>query len=221
MPHTNNITSINDKREIAQEAFYWLMNKKHAGYDRSDLPQIPYSKEQFVIDTLGLIPRHVFAKDLKPSQTQIKKSKVIDKIDTGQNTRLFFVSKDGYLVDGHHSWATLLPENEVIKIYQSTEMDIHEFIRVLIDDFGFSSKSINESLDDADNVECDEYCSATYQRILKLYRNVSEVDKNRAKSILQFLGKKWNQDIKSFCKSATPDTLDKVENNLRYLVKLK
>ncbi|AFF28146.1 gp148 [Sphingomonas phage PAU] len=216
-PHKVRFSLYPEKRDIAQESFNWLRRQKHAGYDRTELPQIPQDKEDFVIDLLELKPRRVFARDLKPAQTQIKKPKVIDKIGTNQDKRKYIVSKDGYLVDGHHSWASLIPDNDVITIYQSSSKDIHEMVRILKDDLGYGSKSINENFDENEERCEGEYCNATYQRILKLYRNVMEVDKNRAKSLFQFLGKKYNESIKDFCKRSSDTNLERLEKELKNL----
>src|SRR5215217_6467785 len=91
--------------DLAQQAFLWLSGQKHGGFDRSELPQIPYNGIDNVIDTLNLKPVKMFAKEIKPAQTHLKKSKVMDKIDSGQESRRYIVSKDGYLIGGHHSWA--------------------------------------------------------------------------------------------------------------------
>lgn len=232
MSYRNNLTTYPAKNNVAKEAFYWLSRKRHAGYDRSELPQVPHDKEGFVIDQLNLKHRRVFARDIKPAQKHILKSKVIDKIDTGQHKRKYIVSKDWYLVDGHHSWATLIPDNESMDIYQS-DMNIDELIRVLKDDFGYGSKDIkdkpmNEDFFDNEEISSscasgdgENYCNPTYQRILKTYRSVAEVDKNRAKSLFQFLGKRFDESIKDFCKRASKKTLKRIEFELGNLSKKK
>lgn len=204
---TNNI-------ELAQAAFLWLSGQKHGGFDRSELPQIPHEKIDYVIDTLGLDHIRLRAKDLKPSQTQLKKPKVLDKIDTGQQSRRYIVSKDNYLIDGHHSWAGLIPENHLLNCYRSPDMEVDEMVDLLTGDMGFGSKSINESeqeyCETCDELKEPEYCSATYQRILKLYRGVQDYDKNRAKSLIMFMGKRYDESVKCFCKRAPLATLQRL-----------
>lgn len=214
-------TEQDRKVRLAQEAFYRLGGMKHAGFDRSELPQIPYDKEDYVIDSLGLKQSRAFARDIKSAQSQIKKSKVINKMDTGQETRKYMVSRDGYLIDGHHSWATLLPNNDIINIYKSQDHDIDEIVGILTGEMGFGSKSINESVEvkdlpenepctDCEETATPEYCSATYQRILKITRGVATVDLNRAKSLFGFMGKRYNESVKDFCKRTDINTLKRL-----------
>lgn len=227
MPN-NSATKTTKRMETAQEAFYWLSRKRHAGYDRSELPQIPYDKEEFVIDVLDLNKRRVFARDIKPAQKHILKSKVIDKIDTDQHKRKYVISKDWYLVDGHHSWATCIPENNAIDVYQS-DLDIHDLVRTLKDDLGYGSKDIkdkpiNEDFVDVGGTGVDptatDYCNPTYQRILKLYNSVHAVDKNRAKSLFQFMGRRHNEPVKDFCKRTDMKSLGRLEFELKNLYRL-
>lgn len=47
-------------------------------------------------------------KDLKPSQCDFNDEKIIsmlDSVDFDPSKRTYLVSKDGYIIDGHHSWA--------------------------------------------------------------------------------------------------------------------
>lgn len=93
------------------------------GIDRSQLPQINSKRVDEIIAEmkndgievkLGVAP----AAKLKPTQDKIRLDKVQGMINAGKHkdNRKIFVSKDGYILDGHHHWAANLHDNPDSKI---------------------------------------------------------------------------------------------------------
>lgn len=75
--------------------------------------------------------------DLKPIQGQIYFDKLIDsEIEFGgmkhgskETKKTIITSKDGYIIDGHHRWATAMLTDPTIKVKTlSVDMDIHHLL---------------------------------------------------------------------------------------------
>lgn len=82
------------------------------GISREQLPQIDFDYLDDILDKLsdenvevrtGTVP----AADLTPSQDKLNNEKVQSIVDQGtwNDDRKLFISKDGFIVDGHHYWA--------------------------------------------------------------------------------------------------------------------
>lgn len=91
--------------------------KDNLGIERKDMPQIDddvvdgflqWVRKQGIVIERGMYP----ASKLKATQKEINVEKVKDMV-AGDNyedlvTKPFIVSRDGYLMDGHHRWAALV-----------------------------------------------------------------------------------------------------------------
>jgi hypothetical protein len=82
------------------------------GIPRNELPQIDFKYYDDILNNLekdgiefkiGKLP----CNKLKPSQDNLNKEKVQSMLDNEayNEDRTLFISKEGYIVDGHHTWA--------------------------------------------------------------------------------------------------------------------
>lgn len=82
------------------------------GIPRNEMPQIDFEYYSDILKNLqkndigykiGTLP----CSKLKPSQNDLNKEKVQSMLDNGayNEDRTLFISKEGYIVDGHHTWA--------------------------------------------------------------------------------------------------------------------
>jgi hypothetical protein len=90
---------------------------------RSSLPQISedqfdefrnYMNDQGISSKIVRIP----AKDLKPIQRHMKKSKIKALYDEGDFSAPIIVSEDMYIMDGHHRWVAALLKRTKITCLQ-------------------------------------------------------------------------------------------------------
>jgi hypothetical protein len=96
-------TFIQEKIEIP--------NKKDLGFKRKEMPQVEGKNVPKFLDFLRsegvkYKEKSVDSKSLRPTQSQFNKDKIqsmIDSIDTKKQHPIM-VSKDGYVIDGHHRW---------------------------------------------------------------------------------------------------------------------
>lgn len=92
-----------------------LFGGEGLGIKRKDMPQIPMEmRKQFIQDMadkgISTELKKVNAMDLKPSQSEISATKTARlyehfKQDGIPTDKAILVSKDGFVVDGHHHWA--------------------------------------------------------------------------------------------------------------------
>ena len=92
-----------------------LFGGEGLGIKRKDMPQIPMEmRKQFIQDMadkgISTELKKVNAMDLKPSQSEISATKTARlyehfKKDGIPTDKAILVSKDGFVVDGHHHWA--------------------------------------------------------------------------------------------------------------------
>lgn len=83
------------------------------GYKREQMPQIPADHRDGYLESLdrqGIAVKNerVSPLSLLPTQNEIdanKVGKMLDKADDGKMPQAIFVSKDNYVLDGHHRWA--------------------------------------------------------------------------------------------------------------------
>lgn len=94
-------------------------NKNQIGIPRNQMPQIDYEKfdqvksdlSDFGIEyAIGTIK----CNKLKPQQLDLNHDKIKQMIadNVHNEPRTIFVSKEGYIVDGHHGWAAKLENDE-------------------------------------------------------------------------------------------------------------
>jgi predicted ABC-type ATPase len=90
------------------------------GIPRKDMPQIlredrPALLKQLTEAGYKVSEEKVKASELMPTQSDLIKGKVIgakERLDAGKWDRPIIVSKDGYILDGHHIWAAQLARND-------------------------------------------------------------------------------------------------------------
>lgn len=82
------------------------------GIPRNELPQIDHKYHDDILkklknDSIEYKIGKVSCNKLKPSQDNLNKDKVQGMLDdeSYNEDRTLFVSKEGYIVDGHHTWA--------------------------------------------------------------------------------------------------------------------
>jgi hypothetical protein len=87
------------------------------------------------------------AGELKATQREISSAKVLKMLKKGPRPGAFsIVSKDGYILDGHHGWATELTRDPRAKItVWQVDLPIHD---LLIEAQNFGKTYHAESLDD-------------------------------------------------------------------------
>ncbi|HDL74760.1 MAG TPA: hypothetical protein ENH06_00010 [bacterium] len=107
-----------------------------AGYLRKELPQVSYKDIDWILSKLNdenvVINRiSIPISQLKPTQKNFKKKKIITILRTGMKDKEFvpLVSKDLFILDGHHRWGSLLEEDEdqIIDVYL-INMNIPELV---------------------------------------------------------------------------------------------
>lgn len=87
-----------------------MLKKKGLGIDRKDMPQIPKEDYQSFVDYVEkqgiLIEKRVglSPKELIPVQQTYKDKDIEELIDITDMSRPILVSKDHYIIDGHHRW---------------------------------------------------------------------------------------------------------------------
>lgn len=98
------------------------------GIERDQMPQIQGNKVSELLDLFRqnnviIYNREVPVMSLKASQNELSLEKIRDVITSGSITSLrnnpIIVSRDNYVIDGHHRWAGLyvLDPEETIKTY--------------------------------------------------------------------------------------------------------
>lgn len=82
------------------------------GISREELPQINFDfleniLEKFKNDDIRVRSGTVPVTDLKPCQDKLNNDKIESIVKDGawEDDRKLFISKDGFIVDGHHYWA--------------------------------------------------------------------------------------------------------------------
>lgn len=113
-------------REVnrVKELIYERYISTSKGYNRSDLPQIPENQvERFInyFESLYGESEVVRTKykntSIKPTQIDFNSEKIIDKVKQKHYiNRVFILSQDHYLLDGHHDWAASFEESEGLEL---------------------------------------------------------------------------------------------------------
>jgi ADP-ribose pyrophosphatase YjhB (NUDIX family) len=121
-----------------QKFQYSYYTSKSLGRKRESMPQISINRlEDFILHFQGkskgvkVSKKMKMVKDLKPSQSDFNNNKIFGMIMSGDvPDNKFIISKDCYIVDGHHRWATLLElnPNQEVPVYQ-INLPIKELLR--------------------------------------------------------------------------------------------
>jgi hypothetical protein len=99
--------------------------KKNLGFKRKEMPQIEAKNISKFLDFLksediSFIEKSVDSRTLRPTQGQFNRAKIqgmIDSIDTKKQHPIM-VSKDGYVIDGHHRWLAHYNLNRKIPVIE-------------------------------------------------------------------------------------------------------
>lgn len=88
-----------------------IPEKKNLGFKRKEMPQVEGKNIPKFLDFLKsegvkYKEKSVDSKSLRPTQSQFNKDKIQSMIDTidAKKQHPIMVSKDGYVIDGHHRW---------------------------------------------------------------------------------------------------------------------
>lgn len=98
--------------------------EKSKGYSRASMPQIETGMmKDFFLHFLrkfgqqSIRKESVQAKSLLPAQSEINPEKVSEKLASGTFAgREYIISRDGYLLDGHHDWAAALEKDPDLEL---------------------------------------------------------------------------------------------------------
>ncbi len=106
-----------DILQYEENVFQYQTYLPHSiGKSREQMPQISqdniYQYINHFSDKAKVKIVDIAASSLKPSQSEFNESKILNLLmDNGFVDRTYIVSKDNYLVDGHHAWAAQLESN--------------------------------------------------------------------------------------------------------------
>ena len=132
------------------------------GIPRSQMPQIPMNmRKQFISDMadqgISTELKKIDALDLKPSQSEISATKTARlyqhfKSEGIPKDKAILVSKDGFVVDGHHHWAAaaamgLMGKNSKIPVIQM-DLNIKEALstaKAWSESHGIAAQDINSA----------------------------------------------------------------------------
>jgi hypothetical protein len=132
------------------------------GIKRSEMPQIPMGmRKQFISDMadqgVSTELKKIDAMDLKPSQSEISATKTARlyqhfKSDGIPKDKAILVSKDGFVVDGHHHWAAaaamgLMGKHSKIPVIQM-DLNIKDALaaaKAWSDSHGIAAQDINSA----------------------------------------------------------------------------
>lgn len=108
--------------------------------ERDRMPQIPSdSVDKFLIhfaDKHGIKKSKMLLNKIKPTQNEMNDEKISGMVgdkDFDPTYNVFVVSKDNYLVDGHHRWAAGLESNDedkTVDVYKINK-PIHKVLWIL------------------------------------------------------------------------------------------
>jgi ATP-dependent protease ClpP protease subunit len=114
------LTIYDFKVGLNQKMKYEAYMQDSLGIARSEMPQIDKDLQDMFLSYFkvkygegNVAYTKTPANTLKPTQNEIDTQKVLEKLE-GQNykEREFLVSRENYLIDGHHDWAASLEDNE-------------------------------------------------------------------------------------------------------------
>lgn len=166
---------------------------------RKDMPQIKSKdlKDFFVFlkkNNVKTIKKSVDPKKLKATQSEFDKGKIkkaIDDISSGSMpNKPIMVSKDGYVIDGHHRWLAFYNMNKKIDVFEAN-VNAKELIKMMKD----YPKSFTKNLYEALELVCerDDSCPILTSAQLKAFEKV--VDKLFKQYDIDFdFGKKHFRD---------------------------
>lgn len=130
-----------------------IPKKRDLGFKRKEMPQVEGKNVPKFLDFLKkndvkYTEKLVDSKTLKPTQNQFNHEKIqgmIDVIDSKQQKPIM-VSKDGFVIDGHHRWLAHYNLGRKMPVYQ-IDLNIHDALDMM-HEFPLSIKrGLKESFD--------------------------------------------------------------------------
>jgi hypothetical protein len=113
------VSNIEKATDLAQtrEFKYKDRLKDSLGLRRCELPQIDQNNFMDILrdlqENVTVVEAEVPLTQLKPSQGEFDEEKIISMLaNFDRPTIKYIVSQDGYIMDGHHDWASRLEEDE-------------------------------------------------------------------------------------------------------------
>jgi hypothetical protein len=102
-----------------------IPNKRDLGFKRKEMPQVEGKNIPKFLDFLKsngvkYTEKLVDSKSLRPTQSQFNQEKIQGMIDTidAKKQHPIMVSKDGYVIDGHHRWLAYYNMGRKMPVYQ-------------------------------------------------------------------------------------------------------
>ena len=147
VPGTN--LYCDDNLGIPRAAMPQFKGKPQPGTPAADMPvdkngevdTEPLFKKMLEEKGIKVVQTEVAADKLKATQSELVADKVIGMMNTLENdptneslTAPIYVSRDGYVIDGHHRWAAITaynakhPDNQIPMKVQAIDMDVKEAI---------------------------------------------------------------------------------------------
>jgi hypothetical protein len=125
--------------------------QNNVGIARNEMPQINSDLQELFLAYFkarygrgAVAQTQIQANELKPTQSEIDAQKVYEKMEAqSYNDREFIVSRENYLLDGHHDWAAALENNER-ELLQVVKIDLP--IRTLVKEANRLKITYNEPL---------------------------------------------------------------------------
>ena len=127
-----NIVASKEKKE--RKIFIPRNAYKHLDNERQELPQVPNDKlDNFILylEKQNIVVKKVTVKPslLKPAQKHINKEKIqyfMNKEGRKDLLKPIIISKEGYVIDGHHrwlAWFSLYRNNPIHAIFIKCDID--------------------------------------------------------------------------------------------------
>ena len=147
VPGTN--LYCDDNLGIPRDQMPQFKGKPQPGTPAADMPldkngevdTEPLFKKMLEEKGIKVVQTEVAADKLKATQSELVADKVIGMMNTLENdptneslTAPIYVSRDGYVIDGHHRWAAITaynakhPDNQIPMKVQAIDMDVKEAI---------------------------------------------------------------------------------------------
>ncbi len=134
----HNYSEFREQFSKAHEMKYKTYLPGSLGRTRDSMPQIKDSEiDSFLLHFAGkskttkVTKLKMKLKDLKPTQKEFNEDKIIQGLgNSNWKKRIYIISKDNYLLDGHHSWGSGLEMNEdqEVSVYK-VNLPIKELLR--------------------------------------------------------------------------------------------
>jgi hypothetical protein len=151
------------------------------GFDRKDMPQVDKKHHQDFFSFLkgkgvSVKKTTIDPNKLKPSQSQFYTSKIegmVDSIQKGtHNLKPIIVSKDNYVIDGHHTWIAYMNLDREMSVAQ-----VNAPAKKLFDLMHEYPKSYTKKIHESNTITEDQCALVTRQQMIDFERIVDKLFK--------------------------------------------